>query len=63
LWSIAETRNAWVSITGIGWKKLANTHDSALLALTILGAHARQLQTAVDYREEADQMIHELYVW
>ena len=63
LWSIDEVRNSWVAITGVGWKKLHNTSDSALTALTMLGAHARQMSCRVDYREEADGMIHEMYVW
>ncbi len=63
LWSISENRNSWVSVVGVGWKKLANNSDSAIVALTLLGAHAKQMQTAVNYRDEADGMIHEMYVW
>jgi hypothetical protein len=29
----------------------------------MLGANARQTQGAVNYRQEADNMIHEMYVW
>ena len=63
LWGINQNRNSWVHIAGIGWKKLANNSDSAVVALTILGAHAKQSQTNYSYREEADGMIHETYVW
>lgn len=63
LWSIAQNRNSWVFITGVGWKKLANNSDSAVVALTQLSAHARLTQSNYNYREEADGMIHELYVW
>jgi hypothetical protein len=63
LWSINQNRNAWVFITGVGWKKLANNSDSAIVALTVLSASARQTQTQVNYRDEADGMIHEMYVW
>jgi hypothetical protein len=63
LWVNAEERNAWVNITSIGWKQLANSSDSAVTALTIIGAQAKQSQTRVDYRDEADGMIHEMYVW
>jgi len=63
LWAINQNRNSWVSITAVGWKKLANNSDSAVVALTILGAHARNTQTPVNYRDEADGMIHEMYVW
>ena len=63
LWSISENRNSWVSVAGIGWKKLANSSDSAIVALTMLSAHAREKQSPVYYREESDGMIHEMYVW
>src|SRR5262245_45861058 len=33
LWSINQNRNSWVYITGIGWKRLANNSDSAVVAL------------------------------
>ncbi len=62
-WSISENRNVWVAIVGVGWKKLANNSDSAIVALTMLGTHARQMNSPVNYREEADGMIHEMYVW
>jgi hypothetical protein len=63
LWTINQNRNAWLLINGVGWKKLANNSDSAIVALNILGASARVTQTTVNYREEADGMIHEIYVW
>jgi hypothetical protein len=62
-WCINENRNAWVGITGVGWKKLASNSDSAIVALSMLGTHARQMNSPVNYREEADGMIHEMYVW
>ena len=33
------------------------------MAMTILGSNAKQTQTRFDYREEADGMIHEIYLW
>jgi len=63
LWGINENRNSWVGIAGVGWAKLANNSDSAIVAFTILGANARQTQGIVNYRQEADSMIHEMYVW
>jgi hypothetical protein len=63
LWGINQNRNSWVGVTGIGWRKLANNSDSAIVALTIIAANAKQMQTSVNYREEADGMIHEMYVW
>lgn len=63
LWAISENRNSWVGVTGVGWVKLANNSDSAIVALTMLGANARQTQGIVNYRQESDSMIHEMYVW
>lgn len=62
-WCINQNRNVYVAITGVGWKKLANNSDSAIVALNMLGTHARQMNSPVNYREEADGMIHEMYVW
>lgn len=63
LWSINQHRNSWISIAGVGWKKLANNSDTAVVALSILGANAKQAQGPVNFREEADKMVHEMYVW
>jgi hypothetical protein len=63
LWAINQNRNSWVHVPGVGWKKLADNSDSAVVALTLLAAHAKQTQTAYNYREEADGMIRETYVW
>lgn len=63
LWSINQDRNSWVGIDGVGWRKLANGSDSAIVALTMLGAHAREKNAVVNYREESDGMVHEMYVW
>ncbi len=63
VWSINQNRNSWVHVNGVGWRKLANNSDTAVVALTVLGSHARQTQTRVDYREEADGLLHEMYVW
>lgn len=63
LWSINENRNSWVGVAGVGWVKLANNSDTAIVALTMLGANARQTQGVVNYRQESDNMIHEMYVW
>jgi hypothetical protein len=63
LWAINENRNSWISVAGVGWVKLANNSDSAIVALTMLGANARLTQGYVSYRQEADGMLHEMYVW
>ena len=63
LWAINQNRNSWAYIAGVGWKKLANNSDTAVVALAMLAAHAKQSQTNYSYRDEADGMIHESYVW
>jgi hypothetical protein len=63
LWGKNETRNSWISITGHGWKKLASTTDSGIIALTFLASQALESGRPVDCREEADGMIHEIYLW
>lgn len=62
LWSIDQNRNSWAGFPA-GWKKFANNSDTAIVAFTILASHAKQTQGPVNYREEADGMIHEMYVF
>ena len=63
LWTINQDRNSWVAIQGVGWVKLSPGSDTGVVALTMLAAHAKQLQTPVNYRTENDGMIHEIYAW
>jgi hypothetical protein len=62
LWSINQNRNSWIGVSGLGWRKLANNSDSAVVALTMLASHAKQTGRNVDIREESDQ-IKEMYAW
>lgn len=63
LWAINQNCNSWVGVSGVGWVKLSNSSDSGIVALTVLAAHAKQSGAIVNYRQEADGMIHEMYVW
>jgi hypothetical protein len=63
LWSIDETRNVFVHVVGLGWRKIYNGRDGAFQALTTLASQARQTNKAVNLREEADGMIYEIYLW
>ena len=63
LWTINQDRNSWVGINGIGWKKLSGPDETSLSALTMLVAHARATGSPVNYRDESDTLIHEVYVW
>ena len=62
LWSIDENRNSWIGVPGLGWKKLANNSDSAVVALTMLASHAKLTGRNVDIKEDSGQ-ITEMYVW
>jgi len=63
LWSIDETRNTWVRVVGLGWRKIYNGRDGAFQALTTLASQARQTNRPVNLREETDGMIYEIYLW
>jgi hypothetical protein len=62
LWSINQDKNSWAAISGMGWKKLANNSNSAVIALTILASHALQTGHIINFREENGQ-IKEIYAW
>ena len=63
LWSINQNRNSWAYFTDIGWRRFAGTFDSTVMAFTILTASAKQTQSLTNHREEADNQVHEIYVW
>jgi hypothetical protein len=63
LWSMNETRNAFVHVASLGWRKIYNGRDGAFQALVSLANQARQTNRTVNFREEADGMIYEIYVW
>lgn len=63
LWSIDQDKNAFARIAGTGWKKLANNSESGIVALNMLTSHAKAENSNVNYRDEKDGMIHEIYVW
>ena len=63
LWSIEETRNAFVHVAGVGWRKIYNGRDGSFQALVTLASQARQTNRPVHLREEADGMIYAIYLW
>src|SRR4051812_236260 len=63
LWSQYSTRNAYMSVEGVGWVKIYNATDAAFLALTTLASQAKQTQSQIVYRTEADGLVHEIYLW
>lgn len=62
LWSINQNRNSWIGVPGLGWKKLANNSDSAVVALTMLASHAKLTGRNVNIKEDSGQ-ITEMYAW
>lgn len=62
-WGIAENNNAWLNVSGMGFRKIKETNSQSLLALLMLGAHARDKSSIVNLRTETDNRIYEMYVW
>ena len=62
LWSKNQNRNSWIAIEGVGWRRLANNSDTGVVALTMLAAHAKQLNRITSLKEDSGQ-IKEIYVW
>lgn len=62
LWSNNGNRNVWVAIADVGWRKLADNSDSAIVALTIITSHAFQTNRAANLMEE-DGQIRQVYMW
>ncbi len=50
-------------VAGGPWRRFSPVSDSGVASLALLAAHARDRGRPVNYREEADQLIHEMYVW
>ena len=63
LWAVNQTRNAFAHIVGVGWMKLYNASDASFTALTTIASQAWQTGKTVNYRQETDGMIHEIYLW
>src|SRR5689334_9200560 len=63
MWANRATRNAYAYLDGVGWKRLADTSDSAHTSLTLLASAARQVGSTVNVRDEGDGRIREIYVW
>ncbi len=62
-WSINETRNAFFHTSTGAWKKVFNGTDSAFDNLVALASQAKQTGHPISFREEADGMTHEIYLW
>lgn len=62
-WGIAENNNAWLNISGMGFRRIRESNTQALLAILMIGAHARDKNSVVNVRTEADNKVYELYAW
>jgi hypothetical protein len=62
-WSIDETRNAFFHVSGGAWKKVFNGTDGAFTTLVALIGQAKQTGHQIAIREEADGLVHEVYLW
>jgi hypothetical protein len=63
LYSTYAARFSWMHVAGGPWRRFSPVSDSGVAALALLAAHARDRGRPVNFREEADQLIHEMYVW
>jgi hypothetical protein len=62
LWTKAETRNAWVNLSDLGWKKFYSGSDSAITAFVMIAGSALEKQTLVNVLIENEQIV-EIYAW
>jgi hypothetical protein len=63
LYSTYAARFSWMHVAGGLWRRFSPVSDSGVAAMALLAAHARDRGRPVNYREEADQFVHEMYVW
>ncbi len=63
MWCNSSSRNAYAAVSGLGWRKIEDTNDSAFLSLVMLASHAETLNSTVNVNIGADNKIHEIYVW
>lgn len=62
LWTKAETRNAWVNLSDLGWKKFYSGSDSSITAFVMIAGSALEKQTLVNVLIENEQIV-EIYAW
>jgi hypothetical protein len=63
LYATYAARFSWMHVAAGPWRRFSPASDSGVAALALLAAHARDRGRPVNFREEADQLIHEMYVW
>jgi hypothetical protein len=63
LWAINEANNAWVWVSGLGWRKLDTTNTTNLLLAAARAKEDDSVVDLVDLRRGEIHYITELYVW
>lgn len=63
MWANSATRNAYASVQGMGWRRVSSANDSSFVTLVALLGHAEQTDANCRLRIEADDEIHEVYVF
>lgn len=54
-------RNAWVYISGMGWRRLWHDHDSQIVAMMAMSTQAKAKSRPVNFYEQNNK-IREMYV-
>lgn len=63
LWTNSATKNSWINIQGLGWRRLFPGSDATVVCMSMMAAHARAEGRNVNVRLEADSLVHEMYIW
>ena len=66
IWVHNANVNAWVFVSGLGWRKLTNPDDDVTNAMLIACAHAKADNRPVNFFEVGvggNIEIREIYVW
>jgi hypothetical protein len=64
LWrACGNDRNSYMYVDGIGWRKFADNSDSAIMAFSIIAAHAKTTGKGANYYEGDDGKVNTIYVW
>jgi hypothetical protein len=61
LWTNNSNRNAWVHLSGLGWRKITNTSDVAQITMLTQLTSAKAANRRVDSLQE-NNTIRQLYV-
>ena len=66
VWTNNQNVNAWVWVSGLGWRKLTNPDDDVTNAMLTIGVEAKSSSWSVDFNEVGaggNIEIREMYAW